>query len=96
MATNPVKFYEYLSAGKPIVAVELPELEQYRDYFYPVRSAGDFVAQVEVALKTHTTEQAREGIEFARQNTWSHRYRQLSDRVAEIRNQRSTDRFSLN
>jgi glycosyltransferase involved in cell wall biosynthesis len=86
-ATNPVKFYEYLSAGKPIVAVELPELEPYRDYFYPVRNAADFVAQVEVALKIHTAEKAREGIEFARQNTWGHRYRQLSDSVAEIRNQ---------
>ena len=25
-ATNPVKFYEYLSAGKKIVATEIPEL----------------------------------------------------------------------
>ena len=30
-ATNPVKFYEYLSAGKRIVATEIPELEPFRD-----------------------------------------------------------------
>src|SRR5207249_3841258 len=26
LATNPVKAYEYLSAGKPVVSVDLPEL----------------------------------------------------------------------
>ena len=30
-ATNPVKFYEYLSAGKKIVATEIPELEPFKE-----------------------------------------------------------------
>ena len=30
-ATNPVKLYEYLATGKPIVARRLPELEPYAD-----------------------------------------------------------------
>ena len=29
LATNPVKAYEYLSAGKPVVAVDLPEMAQF-------------------------------------------------------------------
>ena len=29
-ATNPVKFYEYLSAGKKVVATEIPELMPFR------------------------------------------------------------------
>ncbi len=34
LATNPVKFYEYLSSGKPVVTVRLPELEPYADLCY--------------------------------------------------------------
>ena len=31
LATSPVKFYEYLSAGKPVVGVDLPELAEFRE-----------------------------------------------------------------
>jgi glycosyltransferase involved in cell wall biosynthesis len=34
LATNPVKFYEFLSCGKPVVAVCLPELEPYKNLCY--------------------------------------------------------------
>jgi glycosyltransferase involved in cell wall biosynthesis len=85
-ATNPVKFYEYLCAGKPVVATQLPELEQYSDYFYPVRTANEFVSQIEEALRTHTREKAAKGIELARHNTWADRYKQLSTSMNEIFN----------
>jgi len=84
-ATNPVKFYEYLSAGKPIVAVNLPELEQYSDFFYSAGNVVDFICQVEKALKCHSPEKAQKGIDLARQNTWSHRYHQLKSCIEEIR-----------
>jgi len=80
-ATNPVKFYEYLSLGKPIVAVELPDLEPYRDYFYPVRSIADFVPQIEAALSERSPEKVQARIEFARQNTWLDRYKILSENI---------------
>ena len=58
-STNPIKFYEYLSAGKPVVAVELRELEPYKDYFYPVRSQKEFVTQIETALREDSPEKVR-------------------------------------
>ena len=33
-ATDPVKFYEYISQGKPVVATRMPELYAYREYLY--------------------------------------------------------------
>jgi len=50
LATNPVKAYEYLSAGKPVVSVDLPELQAFGDLVYRAQDADDFVAQVSRAL----------------------------------------------
>jgi len=84
-ATNPVKFYEYLSAGKPIVATELPDLQQYREYFYPVRTPDQFTSQVEAALTTHSSERVNKGIELARKNTWAARYQEISVSITQLR-----------
>jgi GT2 family glycosyltransferase len=79
-ATNPVKFYEYLSAGKPVVAVTLPELEPFRDYFYPVDELTQFVPQLEAALAEQSPAAVQRRIDFARRQTWQARY-QVLDRV---------------
>ncbi len=74
-ATNPVKFYEYLSRGKPVVSVDLPELEPYRDHYYSAgRSGAELVAQVERALVESTPERVTARIELARANTWQERF----------------------
>ena len=83
-ATNPVKFYEYLSAGKPVVATDLPELEPYADYFYPVRSSADFVPQVEAALKEDSPARIQTRMEFARNNTWRQRHETLKSSIREL------------
>jgi glycosyltransferase involved in cell wall biosynthesis len=31
LATNPVKIYEYLASGKPVVSVDLPEIAQFEN-----------------------------------------------------------------
>src|SRR6185369_10422506 len=49
-ATDPVKVYEYLSAGKPVVALALPELEPLRDYLYIATDGQEFIAQIDRAV----------------------------------------------
>lgn len=83
-ATNPVKFYEYLSAGKPVVSVELPELEPFRDYFYPAPAAADFVPQIEAALKEPSSTAVQRRIDFARQQTWQARYQVLNQVIPQL------------
>ncbi len=73
-ATDPVKVYEYLSGGKPVVSVALPELEPFRDLLYLAADREDFLAQLDRALiedDPHMVEQRRS---FAAQNTWEKRY----------------------
>jgi GT2 family glycosyltransferase/glycosyltransferase involved in cell wall biosynthesis len=82
-ATNPVKFYEYMSAGKPVVSVTLPELDQYaREGLVAFAdTAAEFAAQIERAIETDSPAEAGRRRSFAEQNTWHDRYVQFSDAI---------------
>ncbi len=85
LATNPVKFYEYLSCGKPVVAVELPELDQYKEYCYLAKSKEDFLVKLEQAL----AEKDNSGfianrIELARNNSWDERFAVIESAVKRL------------
>ena len=76
LATNPVKVYEYLSAGKPVVCVNLPEIEQFGDLVWRASSSSEFVEFVGEAL-LESSDGAKEKKKarqlFASEQTWSHR-----------------------
>ena len=84
MATNPVKFFEYLSAGKPVVSVALPELKPFEEYFYLAEKTSDFISQIEAALTEDTQEMISRRINFAREQTWAHRYSNLKEVLPQI------------
>ena len=48
--TNPVKVYEYLSAGKPVVATRMPELEAIADQVRLADDAPGFARAIQDAL----------------------------------------------
>ena len=79
-ATNPVKFYEYLSAGKKIVATEIPELEPFRDrYVYLANDRDAFCDYVELCLNgTDTLASPADCMAFAADNDWACRVRSFS------------------
>lgn len=83
-ATNPVKFFEYLSAGKPVVAVALPELEAHEQLYYPVRNESEFVPQLEAALAEDDPEIVQARIELARQNMWAERFATLNREIGTL------------
>lgn len=74
-ATNPVKFYEYLSAGKKIVATEIPELDPFRDkYVYLANKNKEFGDYVEMCLLgKDKLASADKCANFAKENDWSQR-----------------------
>ncbi len=80
-ATNPVKFYEYLSAGKKIVATEIPELMPFRDkYAYLENDDRAFGDAVERCLKgTDTLAPTEERFRFAKENDWQARLDAFED-----------------
>ncbi len=78
-ATNPVKFYEYLSAGKKIVATEIPELEPYRDKFvYLTNENNEFLNYVKKCLDNKDTlAELNDRIIFAKENDWTQRCKEM-------------------
>jgi glycosyltransferase involved in cell wall biosynthesis len=76
--TNPVKLYEFLSAGKPVVATCLKELMHYKDYVDLASTEEEWLWAVNRALSEAKTEMLFEKrTAFARQNTWVMRGSQL-------------------
>ena len=85
MATNPVKVYEYLAAGKPVVAVDVPEMAQFDGLVRVARDHEDFVAAVAAALDApFSPEDAAARRLFAEGQTWAHRALELDNALATI------------
>jgi glycosyltransferase involved in cell wall biosynthesis len=56
----PLKLFEYLATGKPIVATPIPAVQQHADFVYVGHTAGEFIELVGKALHENSSaEQSR-------------------------------------
>jgi GT2 family glycosyltransferase len=69
-ATDPVKFYEYISQGKPVVSTHMPELGPYREVVAMAEDAEDFLRKLDGAVSENDPALRARRIEVARANTW--------------------------
>ena len=77
-ATNPLKLFEYLSAGKPIVATRLDEISNYKDMLRLAKTKQEWIDAIEESLGEEKTKGLlSDRYEFARANTWETRMDQL-------------------
>ncbi|GAF26379.1 predicted glycosyltransferases [Moorella thermoacetica Y72] len=85
-ATNPVKFYEYLSAGKPVVSVHLPEVALYEaeKLVYLASTPDEFVEKIIRALQENSAEIVAARQRFARQNTWEKRFALIEPAIQDL------------
>ncbi|MBC7928504.1 MAG: glycosyltransferase [Bryobacteraceae bacterium] len=80
-AVDPVKLYEYLSQGKPVICSPMPELLQYDDIVYLASTPGQFVAQTDAALHDDSEALRQKRIDFARANTWAQRFETIDSAI---------------
>ena len=84
-AVNPVKLYEYLAAGKPVVSTALPEVAHYGEVCYVASGVQTFVRAAEQALAEQPDDPRRaERRRIAAANTWSRRAATLDELIAEL------------
>ena len=79
---NPLKLYEYLAAGKPVVSVPMPEVvaQHQRGVIEIASTAGEFVEAVESLLKDgHNSKGC---LRLARENSWTTLFASLYGEIA--------------
>lgn len=74
--TNPVKFYEYICSGKPVIAPQLPELKQYSDICYLYNNGEEFNGYINEALKEKKVlKEKRKRV--GKENSWDRRVEEI-------------------
>jgi len=83
-ATHPVKIYEYMSAGKPVVTTNMNELMPMKELCYISDSKENFLQNIDKALHEKDEDIFQQRIDFASKNTWTHRINTLYSKLNEI------------
>jgi len=88
---DPIKVYEYLSLGKPVVAINLPELEKVRELIYLAKDKYDFINCIKRALEENDLKLRERRMAYARQNSWAIRVEQLIGTVENYLNKKKKE-----
>lgn len=73
----PLKLFEYLSAGKPIVASQIPSLNKYTRYVYLSNNAEEYLKNIELALSINSAGIVGDRVAFAEANSWDSRLHEI-------------------
>lgn len=77
----PLKLFEYLAGGVPVVVSGLPELERYRGVISIAAGPAEFPELIRRALSEDSPERRTARIRLAEQNSWDHRVEAISELV---------------
>lgn len=84
-ATNPVKMYEYLSAGKPIVATNLNEISHYSNFLKLAESKEEWVDAIEQSLnEIKSDELINKRLTFAKENDWMEKAKIIQSEILNL------------
>jgi glycosyltransferase involved in cell wall biosynthesis len=70
---SPLKLYEYLAAGKPVVSTEHPEAREFADVVEIASGAAAYAAALARAAQEDSPERARKRAAIAGQHSWDRR-----------------------
>lgn len=76
-SANPIKLWEYMASGKPIVSTPIPEVGKFADIIYIAHTREEFLLKIEEALEENSISLQSQRIEVAKKNDWNHRVEKL-------------------
>lgn len=78
---SPLKFYEYLASGKPIVSVNMPGVSDFSDVVEISNNPAEFVSGIERALTEETPKKLQARLSKARENSWDSRAQFMQEKI---------------
>jgi len=85
--SNPIKIYEYLALGKPVIARYWPELKkEFGDLIYYYNNEEEFIELINSIFKKETKEKIIERRKFAELNSWSNRIKEFNELLLSVYN----------
>lgn len=82
---SPLKFYEYLATGKPIVSTPQPDqILQFAPLLHIARTADEFIAACEEALEDTGPERMAARMEEGRKSSWDARVEEMERVLGEM------------
>lgn len=82
-STNPIKAYEYLAAGKPVVSTDLPEVRRLRPFVAVADTPERFIQAARKAAANSGRDAAGRA-QFARAFSWERRFSRIEQALAEL------------
>jgi glycosyltransferase involved in cell wall biosynthesis len=70
---SPLKLYEYLAAGKPVVSTDHPAAQEFSDWVYIAKDSTSIVEEVAQALSEDSPSRQRERRNAVSQHSWDRR-----------------------
>lgn len=80
---NPLKLYEYLSAGLPVVSTDIPEVRLYRELVHLASTPEEFLRMCEQALEERGEEAMARRCQAMAGASWEARVRDIGALVAQ-------------
>ncbi|MBU0651252.1 glycosyltransferase [bacterium] len=72
-STNPMKMYEYLACGKPIVSTEGAGIDMFSDFIYIAKNNSQFIQYIEQAISDDSFGKQSLRKEILKEHTWEKR-----------------------
>ena len=82
-SVNPVKLYEYIYSGVPVISVKYGETEKFSDYIYLYTTTEEFLGLIDLVKqnKLKPKKPLGESVEFAKANTWQMRVKEIINTI---------------
>jgi teichuronic acid biosynthesis glycosyltransferase TuaH len=78
VATNPIKMYEYLASGKPVVTTDLPEAQNVPSV-YTASDHDDFIEKIRQILAGEIGFRDEETYAWLEEHSWERRFRKINE-----------------
>ena len=77
LRASPIKFYEYLASGIPIVSSNLPDLKSFKDYAYLVDDYDSYEQSLFNAVNNDNHELKNKRMNLSKKYSWTSRFKMI-------------------